>query len=144
MRPVAQGRPGTEVIPTGWAAQHRPVVEKTMVDAIVELRDPTGLVSGWDEASEQVKASASPAYWSGGARVQILDQQGKQPVAAEDPESVANYLIVIPADVAPVEGHLVKVTAVDDQALQGRSLRILTVARGSEMWERDLFCELIT
>jgi hypothetical protein len=142
MRPVAQGRPGTQVIPDGWAAAHQPVVEGTLVDATVELRDPNMRSTSWSEGSQQVETTPAGPYWTGGARIQILAQQGKQPVVAEDQESVANYLVVVPASVTPVEGHRVKVTASDDPALTGKSLRVITVARGSHRWERDLFCEL--
>lgn len=145
MRPVAQGRPGTEVIPTGWAAAHQPVVEGTMVDAEVSLRDPDAppVSSAWDPVTEQMVTVLAGQYWTGGARIQILAQQGKQPVVADDQESVANYLIVVPAAVSTVvEGHLVKVAESDDPALTGKTLRVVTVARGSHRWERDLFCQL--
>lgn len=135
--------PGTKVIPTGWAAAHQPVVEGTMTDATVALRDPSAPVStGFNEATQQTTRVPAPPYWSGGARVQMLNQQGKQPVSAEDQETVANYLVVVPADVAGGEGHMVKVTGCDDPTLTGKSLKVVTVARGSHRWERDLFCEL--
>jgi hypothetical protein len=144
MRPIAQGRPGTEVIPTGWAAAHQPVVEGTLQDAFVELSDPTAapVASGWSDTNQQNETIPAGPYWAGGARIQILAQQGKQPVVAEDQESVANYLVVVPADVNASEGHRVKVNVSDDPALTGKSLRVVTMARGSHRWERDLFCEL--
>jgi len=145
MRPVAQGRPGTEVIPTGWAAQHAVVVERTMVDAEVSLRDPSAPVStAWDESTQQTTRVPAPPYWTGGARIQVLNQQGRQLVAAEDPETVASYLVVVPASVVAGEGHLARVNASDDPALTGQHLQVVTVARGSHRWERDLFCSLTT
>jgi len=143
VRPVAQGRPGTQVIPTGWAAAHQPVIEGTLTAATVELRDPNMRSTAWNEGSQQVETSLAGPYWTGGARIQILAQQGRQPVVAEDQESVANYLIVVPASVNASEGHRVKVIASDDPALTGKSLRVMSVARGSHRFERDLFCELV-
>lgn len=145
MRPVATGRPGTEVIPTGWAQAHQPVVEGTMRDAKVTLRDPSAppQSTGWNPETEQNETVPAAAYWSGGARVQILAQQGRQPVVAEDQESVANYLIVVPAAVTASEGHRAKVTSSDDPTLTGKELVVITVARGSHRWERDLFCQLV-
>lgn len=137
--------PGTRVIPDGWAVHHQPVVEGTMVDATVALRDPTAppTSSGWNPATEQNETVPAAAYWTGGARIQMLNQQGSQPVVAEDQETVAGYLVVVSAAVAAVrEGHRVAVTACDDAALTGRELKVVTVARGSHRWERDLFCEL--
>lgn len=137
--------PGTRVIPPGWAAHHQPVVEDTLSDATVALTDPTAapVSSAWDNTTEQIKTVAAAAYWTGGARIQVLNQQGRQPVAAEDQETVAGYLVVVPATVTQVvEGHRVTVTDVDDAALLGKSLRVVIVARGSHLWERDLFCEL--
>lgn len=145
MRPVAPGRPGTEVIPTGWAAQHAAVVERTMVDAEVSLSDPSApVVTGFDESTQQTTRVSAPPYWTGGARIQVLNQQGRQVVAAEDPETVASYLVVVPSSVVAGEGHLVRVTESDDPALTGQHLQVITVARGSHRWETDLFCSFTT
>lgn len=133
------------VIASDWAAAHQPVVDGTLTAATVSLRDPQAppQSTGWDDATQQNVTVPAGPYWTGGARIQILDQQGKQPVVAEDQESVANYLVVVTGSVGAVrEGHRVKVTDCDDAALTGRELRVVTVARGSHRWERDLFCEL--
>lgn len=133
------------VIPADWATHHQPVVEKTMLDATVTLRDPAAVTgpAGWNDATEQVTKTTAGPYWTGGARIQVLNQQGRQPVAADDPETAAGYLVVVPAAVGSVlEGHLVKVTKSDDPLLTDRTMRVVMVARGSHRWERDLFCEL--
>ncbi len=144
MRPVAQGRPGTEVIPTGWAAAHAPVVEGTMRDAVAALRDPTATSGmGWNPTSEQMESIPAEAYWTGGVRVQMLNQQGREPVSAGDQETVADYLVVVPVDVEAAEGHRVLITDSDDPLLNDHELRVVTVVRGTHRWERDLFCELV-
>lgn len=144
MRPVAGGRPGTEVIPTGWAEAHQPVVEKTLVDAVVSLADPTATAMEFNESTRQNELTSAPAYYTGGARIQILDQQGQQVgVPSGDPEDQSDYLVVVAASVGAVrEGHRVTVDSCDDEALEGLQLRVDTVARGSHRWERDLFCSL--
>lgn len=133
-----------QVIPADWAEAHQPAVEGTMVDATVALRDPSAPATStvWSDELEQWVSVPAGTYWAGGARIQMLNQQGRQPVAAEDQEAVASYLVAVPAVVEAVEGHRVKVVVSADPLLTGRELRVVTVARGSQRFERDLYCEL--
>lgn len=133
------------VIPLDWSEHHRQVVEGTMASATVELRNPTAAATSqeWDDETEQWVTVPAGAYWSGGARIQMLNQQAQPVVVASDPETVADYLVVVPATVAGVKaGHRAKVASCDDPDLVGKTLRVQTVAYGSHRFERDLFCEL--
>ncbi|MDN4173922.1 DUF6093 family protein [Nocardioides sp. SOB77] len=141
-RRLHTGRPGTRALPAGWAAAQQPVVETTMLDATVALREP-GTTQDWSEADQENVATAKPAYWTGGARIQAL-AAGRTVVTADDPEATADYLISVSAAVAPIETHLLTVTASSDPALTGRTFTVDQVVRGSHRFERDLFCTLAT
>lgn len=144
----AQGRPGTAVIPTGWETGHAPVVAKTMT-AQVSIRPP-GETQQWSPEAEQMVLTPHVPYYTDGARIQVLGQQARQARTAEDPETVASYLVVVPGDIAPPPGglemvdHLIEVTDSGDPLLDGRVLVVREVVYGSQRFERDLFCQLIT
>lgn len=138
MRAPHPGRPGTPVIPEGWAAAHRPVAEKTMT-ATASIREPGG-TPGWDEEAEESTLVPHDPYFTGPCRVQALATQAGLAVVAEDPETVASYLITVPASVTATEEQLVTVTDTGDPALEGKTLRIRQVVRGSLRFERDLIC----
>lgn len=125
---------------------HQPVVEGTMREATIELRDPAAAPTstGWDDASEQQVTVPAGPYWTGGARIQMLNQQAQPVVVASDPETVADYLIVVPAAVNGAKvGHRAKVAACpSDPDMVGKTLRVQSVAFGTHRFERDLFCEL--
>jgi len=138
----AQGRPDSLVIPERWEAGHQPVAERTMHDAACEIRAP-GTTQAWNAATEQMDAVPLDPYYTGGCRIQALTNDARTTVLAEDPELVAGYLVVVPADVdTAAEGHLVKVTDSHDIALTGRVLVVRDVVRGSQRFERDLYCTL--
>lgn len=135
------GRPGTQVIPADWAASHRPVAEKTLRDATVELRHP-GSTQEWSDAAQEMVEVPNAAYWTGSARIQVLATRDQVTVTAGDREVTLRYLVAVQADVAPDVDDLVTVTVVDDAHLQGRSLLVAQVTTGSLRFERDLFCAL--
>jgi hypothetical protein len=136
----AQGRPGTPVIPTKWEAGHRPVAEKTMTAAI-SLRVP-GTVQAWSDPDEQMVAVPKDPYFTGVCRVQALATQAAEVSIVEDPETVAGYLITVPATVSPAEKDLATITVAGDPVLDGRVLVIRQVVTGSLRFERDIFCTL--
>ena len=144
----SQGRPGTPVIPARWAAGLSPVAEKTQT-ARVALRQP-GTQQGWsDELEQNVQVPKDP-YYQGPARVQVLATQARPVVTVGDREVVAQYLITVALTdgrgeaVEPAELDLVAVYGSGDPALDGRTLLVAQVARGSLLVERDLFCTLDT
>lgn len=139
----AQGRPGTAVIPADWAATHQVPATKTMVGATATLRKPGTQQSWSNELEQNVAVPKTPYAVDQPCRAQALAQQARDLVAAEDTETVADYLIVVPASIGPAEKDLITVTCPSDPLLDGRVLEIQQVARGSIRWERDLFCNLI-
>ena len=135
------GRPGTEVIPADWATNHRPVAEKTMVGATVQLRH-LGTTQAWSDADQQMVEVPLVPYYDGPARVQALATRNQSTVTAGDRVVTIRYLVVVPADVDSMVDDLVTVTVVDDAHMLGRSLMVAQVTSGSVRWERDLGCVL--
>lgn len=137
----ATGRPGTEVIPHNWETAHRVVLEGTLRGRVA-LREP-GTQQGWSDAEEQNVAVAKAPYATAvPARVLALSGQARVIQLADDTEVIADYLVVIPAHHVVAGGHLVDITDSTDPDLTGRALRVEKVARGTERFERDLFCTL--
>ncbi len=137
------GRPGSRVVPTGWAEAHRPTVATSWNGAIT-IRDPESYTEAWDNGLEQNVQTPAAAYYTGAARIQQLTGRGTgRAVIAADPEQVADYLVVVDADTEVAEGHAVTVVTADDARLEGREMTVVRVATGTERFERDLFCELV-
>jgi hypothetical protein len=142
----AHGRPGTEVIPTGWAADHRPVLAGTRRGDLA-LRKP-GTTQAWSDADQAMVSIPLPVHFTGTCRVQAIDTQARERVVAGDPETTVDYLIttdINPADTpdtSPAQGDLATVTDTGDPLLDGRVFRVTRVGTGTELFERYLFCTL--
>ena len=146
MRPVSNGRPGTAVIPTGWAASLRPAAVGTMTATVsVRHKGSTTVFDGTQTVTTPLPSYAADVP----ARVLAVTTKEHTVVAAGDPVHVRGYLVTVPvafdnADAAGgvAEEDLVTVTACDDWALVGKTLRVDDLIRGSDVVERDLFCTL--
>lgn len=138
----AFGRPGTAVIPTRWAADHRPVAEGTMT-APCTIRVP-GTTQVWSPELEQNVETPIDPYFTGMCRVQALTNDARDVDAADDAVTVSGYLVTVPAHVAAQVDHLVVATDTGDTTLDGRALRVRDVVRGTHRFERDLYCSLGT
>lgn len=142
----SQGRPGTPVIPPGWAAHHRPVVVKTMTGT-VSIRRP-GTKSTFDPATGATTATEYEPHHIGPARLQVLSLADQEALAGGQEVSTVAYLVTVEHDAATAGidfglGDLVKVDAVDDNGdstLVGRELTVESLTRGSLVFERDLYC----
>ena len=135
---------GSRVIPVGWQAHHRPVVEGTWT-ALCTI-DKAG--EGQGEWNTETNEYDPPARVVLHTLVPCRVQQHTLPQASDvgtQKVSSHDYLVVVPIEIADVEvDHEVTVTgsrdAQDpvDPSLIGRPLVITDVQRGSLMWERDL------
>lgn len=132
------------MFPPGWAAGLAPVVAKSQT-ATVALRKP-GTRQDFDEDLEQNVEVPHTPYATLPARVQVLATQARPVYTVGDREIVAQYLITVPLtadpDAQPNELDLITVSDTGDPALDGRTLLIAQVGRGSVLIERDLFCTL--
>lgn len=141
-RPLqSQGRPGTQVIPTGWEAGHRPVADKTHRAATVQLRHP-GTRQAFDPDTEQMVEVPNEPYWTGPARIQALDTRDQVRITAGDRDVVIRYDVSITADALPAVNDLVTVTEIDDAQLGGRTLLVAQITGGSLRFERNFGCAL--
>jgi hypothetical protein len=131
------------VIHPDWETHHAGVAEAAM-PGTVALRESGGTPGGFDTDTNQVGTTPHPAYATVACRIQALAGEARVVATADDEETSADYLIAVPRSVHEVrEGHLGKVTDTGDPALDGRTLAVVQVARGTHRFERDLFCTLI-
>jgi len=142
-RPSHHGRPGTQVIPSRWEADHRPVSENAL-DGTAAVRVP-GTTQAWDLAAQQNVAVPNDPYWTGPAAVYAAgNNRADDVVTAQDTETVGDYVVTVPSsDVAYAVGHLVEVTGTGDVVLDGRVLEIQEVVGASVQFERTLLCSLV-
>ena len=106
------------------------------------LRQP-GTDQAWDTDRADGPVPKTPYAVDQPCRVQALARRPATSQRADDTETVADYLVVVPAELDPAEQDLVAVTGTDDPLLDGRRLEVQQVVRGSIRLERDLFCTLI-
>lgn len=141
----AHGRPGTPTMPASWAASHRPVLDGTRRAAISVRADAT--TQTWDDEGQEMVSTPALPHFTGTCRVQALGNQARTRIAVGDPETTADYLITTDvtdtnADAQPAEQQLATVTGTGDPLLDGRTLRIVQVSRGTDLFERYLFATL--
>ncbi len=164
------GRPGTRVIPDRWNTDHAPVAAATM-RALVSLRHDAGATTKTytpydpanpDNTGRTTYDAASPYATDVPARIQGLREmttRGNQ-ATAEESLRVSGYLVTLPLDdlvdpTSPTDepqrgsliatGDIVTVIKCADPLLllPGTELHVTDIVRGTERWERDLFCELV-
>lgn len=147
-RGLHPGRPGagSDVIPTGWAAAHAPIVEDSF-DCTVTI-GPAGVSPTFDPGTRQMQTTAAAAVYTGPASVQLLSlagsNEGRRVVAATDEVDVVSYVVKIPAAaVGPVRvDHVVHVVASPNPALVGRDLVLTKVPRPGRAFSGALTARL--
>lgn len=140
-------RPNTPVIPTRWSAHHRPAAEATMT-ATCSIRRPGGVRGEFDAVTGTYPTVPHDPHYAGRCRVQVLGTAEQEQLAAEQELTGVGYLVAVEYDAgaagAPVRvGDVVTVTAVDDNgslSLPGRDLTVVSLVRGSTVWQLDLTC----
>ena len=148
-RPLANGRPGTVVIPAGWAESLAPVVQATwMQNATVNLRKPGGTEAWSDDDDRTVTVPFDPFLTGVPANIQALTETSVPPAdAVEDQVRVLGYLVTLPLGTAPTdldEGVLVDIVTSDDPMLDGQTMHVTDIVRGGRGFERALICDLNT
>lgn len=140
-------RPGTAVIPHGWAAHHRDAIAGTMT-ATCDLRHPGGTGKTFDPNTGSSSTTAATPYVTGArCRVQAITEPGATTLDAAQLVTTVAYLVTIAFDDAGAADakvdDLITITAADDNAtpgLVGRTLTVKSRVRGSLAWELDLTC----
>jgi len=149
MRPQrAYGRPGTAVIPADWGLSHAPVAAGTR-NATGTLRHAAdgGDEAGWDPVNRVTVPPEGSVYATDiTARIQslITHRSDSNVVVAEDVVITASYLVTVDLDLESVEGDTFTVaTCAGDSTLVDQIFRVEHVVRGTERFERDLYCNLL-
>jgi len=159
------GRPGTRVIPARWNADHAPVVTAAM-RARVSLRHDDGATTKTylpydpehpETTGRTTYSLAAPYAADIPARIQGLREmtaRGSE-TAAEESLRVSGYLVALALGVddtadavnAISTGDIVTIDSLTESdqllLLPGVELRVTDIVRGTERWERDLFCQLV-
>jgi hypothetical protein len=138
------------VIPKDWGRDHAPVVA-TSRNAVGSLRHAspadTNPDDSWATSDQSTHVTPGATYASNvPARIQslITHRSDTDRDVAEEILTSASYLVTIDIDWPVREGDLYAVDQCDgDTTLQTRLLRIEHVVRGTERFERDLFCNLL-
>lgn len=131
------------VIPTDWSAHHRPVVASTHTSTVT-LRHAGGTRGTFNDATGQWTNTPHAAYFTGLARVQVLDAGEQDRAAGEQQVSTLGYAVMLDESVNAMQlGDVCEVTAVDDNGddwLVGRELTVESIEGSSLHWERRLIC----
>lgn len=145
----AYGRPGTAVLPSTWAAEHGLVADGFRT-AVVSVRPPGGTPGGFDdETGTTTTTPFDPFIANAPAVIAPLgaDQSSSPGIeVAGDVVKVTAYRVSLSRVQAGVdddelaEGALVDVVTCDDPQLEGRTLNVTDVVRGSDLMTRDLIC----
>lgn len=131
------------VIPVDWSAHHRGVTAATHT-VTVTLRRPGGVRGAFDDATGTWATTPYPAYYTGSARVQVLDAGEQEHAAAEQQVSTLGYAVMLDHAVTTMQlEDLCTITAVDDNGdawLVDRQMTVKAMETGSLHWERRLLC----
>lgn len=137
--------PGTRVIHRRFSAHHRPVTESTMT-AVCRITRPRaiGKAAPWTP-QDGPSPAITDLVWLGPCRVQALDSRATAAEAAAQQVTTRDYLIAIPAAApavrAGVNGDSIRILVnPDDELVLGRVFRVVDIAHGSVLWQRDLMC----
>lgn len=141
--------PNHHVIPTGWAAAHRPVAVSTMTGVgDLHAADLPPRYPATEPTPGPRYATALPC------RVQQLERE-QDATAAGQQVTTRQYLVTLPVSEVPavglalnasgpwftLTGYLPGRAQDGDPSLVGRALKVISIQRGTLLWERDLICE---
>lgn len=142
-RPGSPVRPGSQVVPAGWEAHHRPVPEGALTAQCVISRPGAG-PGTYDPVTGKATPPPPTQIYAGPCRVQAQSFRPLEKAVGERPRTVHRYLLVVPLDCPQVlVGDRVDITAATDPLLVGTAARVLDYPIGSLVWERDLICQVL-
>lgn len=104
-----------------------------------------GTAGGWSTEDRRTSFGESEPYATAvRARIQILAARGDDLVASAEETIVApGYMVEVDYGQDAHEGDVVEVTTCEeDPTLEGRTLRVDQVVRGTDRFTRGLFCTL--
>lgn len=133
-----QGRPGTQVIPEDWEADHAVVADKTRT-ATCTFTAPGGTLAFDDDLNLLPGSGPAPLY-SGPCRVQILTGRDAVAITGDQKQSSTVYRVTVARDAAAlVIGAAGAIVHAGDASLTG-PLIVERIDRGSLRFERVIYC----
>jgi hypothetical protein len=141
----AQGRPGTPVIPTGWAEAHSHVIDRALSTASTVTIGPAGGTSQWNEGLGRTVTQPAAAVYDGPAELMAADL-GRAVTVVEDPIKTRVYDVTLPYDASALVAvdHVITVDAGDpDPMLAVRTLHVSAIERGTRRFSRVLLAVLL-
>jgi hypothetical protein len=134
-------RPGSQVIPAGWSAHHRPVAEKTFTARCTIDRAGTG-APVWNATTNAYDPPARVVLHTNlECRVQHWRKFAQVDTVGEQRVSTHEYLVQVPITVTDVElDQQVRIDACEDASFVGKRIVVTDIHRGSLMWDRALLC----
>jgi hypothetical protein len=142
----AQGRPGTPVVPAGWAEAHSQVMDRATSTASTVAIGPPGGTSEWAEGLGCTVTQPAAAVYAGPAELMAVSDTARALTVVEDPVKQRVYDVTLPYDTtALIEAEMVITVSVDDPdpMLAGRTLRVHAIERGSRRFSRVLLAVLL-
>lgn len=132
------------VIPTDWTDSPASVVSGSLATSgcTVAIGEPGG-EPVWNPVTEQTETPNVPPVYVGRAEIKLVTDTDTIRFVVGEEVSVRVYAITIPADAALVEvGQVVRVTADPDPDLQGKTLTLRAIERGTRRFSRRLLATL--
>lgn len=145
-RPVGYGRPGTRVVPEGWA-ENFAAIETTTYESTIIIA-PAAAAPTWDPVLRQTTTTAPDAAYDGPASLRPPTRDDLAPAqqnVAEDLVRVTDLEVCLPMFTGGIEPGMV-VTIVDspDATLTGRTATVAYVEHGDRRFTRLLGATLNT
>lgn len=129
---------GSRVIPSGWEAHHRPVLETTWT-ATVTFRRLTG-TPVHDPATGSTSQESTVVY-AGPCRIQNNETTSAgSMVAGAQKITSHDYQVSGPVEMNLKVDDVGTVDSANDPTLVGRELTVTDVQRGSLLFQRDVIC----
>ena len=129
---------GARVIPVGWEAHHRPVLETTWT-ATVTFRRASG-PAVFDPATGST-AQPKTVVFTGLVQIQHHETTAAgSTVAGAEKITSHDYQVSGPVEMDLLPDDVGTVDASNDPTLTGRELRVTDIQRGSLLFQRDVIC----
>lgn len=129
---------GSRVIPDGWEARHRPVLETTWT-ATITFRRYTG-ASTHDPVTGSTSRDSTVVY-AGPCRIQHHETTSAgSTIAAAEKVTTHDYQVSGPVGMDLQRDDFGTVDTANDPTLAGRQLIVTDIQRGSLLFQRDVMC----
>jgi hypothetical protein len=135
-------RPGTPVIPAGWADRHATTLAGTRTATGSVTRGTPG-PGVFNPATGTTTAPATTTIYTGPVRVQqLLTRNNMGSEFGDQQITMAQARIGLPLTVQPAVDDLITITTSPDPQQAGLTYRVLQVAQSSITWQRDVIAEV--